>query len=114
MWGCAYRSLQTIFSWFRFQGYTNKKIPDHRSIQEALVALGDKQTSFIDSKKWIGSFEVHLCLDYFLDVSSKIMAINSGAELQNKGRELIRHFETQGTPVMIGKYNLFILNTVAE
>lgn len=76
--------------------------------------MGDKQTSFIDSKKWIGSFEVHLCLDYFLDVSSKIMAINSGAELQNKARELIRHFETQGTPVMIGTYNLFILNTVAE
>ncbi|CAB3986148.1 Hypothetical predicted protein [Paramuricea clavata] len=83
-------------------GYTDKTIPDHRSIQEALVALGDKQTSFIGSKKWIGSFEVNLCLDYFLDVSSKIMAVNSGAELQNRGRELIRHFETQGTPVMIG------------
>ena len=30
------------------------------------------------------------------------MAVNTGAELQNKGRELLRHFETQGTPVMIG------------
>ncbi|XP_028397469.1 ufm1-specific protease 2-like [Dendronephthya gigantea] len=101
-WGCAYRSLQTIFSWFRYQGYTDKTVPGHRSIQEALVALGDKQPSFIGSKKWIGSFEVHLCLDYFLDVSSKILAVNSGAELQNKGRELIHHFQTQGTPVMIG------------
>lgn len=36
------------------------------------------------------------------------MAVNCGAELQNKGRELIRHFETQGTPVMIGKTRLTI------
>lgn len=33
-WGCAYRSLQTIVSWFRHQGYTNKPIPSHREIQE--------------------------------------------------------------------------------
>jgi hypothetical protein len=30
------------------------------------------------------------------------MAVNTGAELQNKGRELLRHFQTQGTPIMIG------------
>ncbi|GIL51741.1 hypothetical protein Vafri_7664 [Volvox africanus] len=29
-WGCAYRSLQTICSWFRLQRYTSKPIPSHR------------------------------------------------------------------------------------
>ena len=33
-WGCAYRSLQTLVSWFRHQGYTTVPIPTHRQIQQ--------------------------------------------------------------------------------
>lgn len=33
-WGCAYRSLQTIVSWFRCQGYSGKPVPEHRDIQQ--------------------------------------------------------------------------------
>ena len=33
-WGCAYRSLQTLVSWFRLQGYTDKPIPSHHEIQK--------------------------------------------------------------------------------
>lgn len=29
-WGCAYRSLQTIMSWFRKQHYTSKPVLSHR------------------------------------------------------------------------------------
>jgi hypothetical protein len=29
-WGCAYRSLQTIISWFRLQHYTSVAVPTHR------------------------------------------------------------------------------------
>ena len=36
-WGCAYRSLQSIISWFKLQGFTAAKIPTHREIQECLV-----------------------------------------------------------------------------
>ena len=41
-WGCAYRSLQTLCSWFRFQGYTDGSVPAHREIQEVsfFLALG--------------------------------------------------------------------------
>ncbi|XP_035207916.1 ufm1-specific protease 2-like isoform X2 [Stegodyphus dumicola] len=101
-WGCAYRSLQTIISWFKFQGYTDKNIPTHTEIQQALVDIGDKLPSFVGSKKWIGSQEVSFCLDYLINVKSKIMCVSSGAELANKGRELFNHFQDQGTPVMIG------------
>jgi hypothetical protein len=31
------------------------------------------------------------------------MVVSTGAELATKGRELAMHFETQGTPIMIGK-----------
>ena len=31
-WGCAYRSLQTICSWYRLQQYTSKPSPSHRRV----------------------------------------------------------------------------------
>ncbi|XP_055694568.1 ufm1-specific protease 2 [Lutzomyia longipalpis] len=101
-WGCAYRSLQTIFSWFRHQGYTEKPIPSHYDIQEALVSVGDKNRAFLGSKQWIGSTEVSLCLEKFLNISSRIMFVQSGGDLAHKGAELAMHFESQGTPIMIG------------
>lgn len=104
-WGCAYRSLQTLCSWFRHQGYTCRAPPSHREIQQALVDIGDKPKELIGSKQWIGSFEVSLCLEHLLGVTSKIMYVNSGAEITSKGRELLQHFQSQGTPIMIGKWN---------
>lgn len=101
-WGCAYRSLQTLISWFRYQGYTDKPIPTHRDIQQCLVDSGDKPFSFLGSCQWIGSTEVGYVLDNMFNISSKFIFISSGAELINKGRELSMHFEVQGTPVMIG------------
>lgn len=101
-WGCAYRSLQTVISWFRLQGYTNTHIPTHREIQTYLVDIGDKPANFIGSRQWIGSMEVSMCLNHFCGVDSKIMHVNSGAELAQRASELAFHFETQGTPIMIG------------
>lgn len=101
-WGCAYRSLQTIISWFRFQGYTDVPVPSHREIQQVLVDIEDKPTSFVGSRQWIGSFEVGYCLDHLLNVQCRVMSVNSGVELASRGRELSMHFDGQGTPVMIG------------
>lgn len=33
-WGCAYRSLQTICSWFQQQGYVERCVPGHKDIQQ--------------------------------------------------------------------------------
>ncbi|XP_059608894.1 ufm1-specific protease 2 [Phlebotomus argentipes] len=101
-WGCAYRSLQTIFSWFKYQGYTEQPIPSHYDIQEALVSVGDKPRAFLGSSQWIGSTEVSLCLEKFLNISSRIMYVQSGKDLADKGAELAMHFESQGSPIMIG------------
>ncbi|XP_033632362.1 ufm1-specific protease 2-like [Asterias rubens] len=101
-WGCAYRSLQTLSSWFRHQGYTQTPVPTHREIQQALVDVGDKKSSFVGSKQWIGSFEVSTVLNQLFGVTCKLMYVSSGADMAEKGRELSIHFQTQGTPVMIG------------
>ncbi|XP_073035573.1 probable Ufm1-specific protease isoform X1 [Primulina eburnea] len=101
-WGCAYRSLQTIISWFRQQHYTSIDVPSHRQIQQSLVEIGDKDPSFIGSQEWIGAIELSFVLDKLLGVSCKVINVRSGAELPEKCRELALHFETQGTPIMIG------------
>ncbi|XP_031281120.1 probable Ufm1-specific protease, partial [Pistacia vera] len=101
-WGCAYRSLQTIISWFKLQHYTSIDVPSHREIQQSLVEIGDKDLSFIGSREWIGAIELSFVLDKLLGVSCKIINVRSGAELPEKCRELALHFETQGTPIMIG------------
>ncbi|CAG5135322.1 unnamed protein product, partial [Candidula unifasciata] len=101
-WGCAYRSLQTIVSWFKYQGYTDRSIPNHKEIQQALFEVGDKDQKFVGSRQWIGSFEVSYVLDHLLGVTSKFINVNAGSELSTVGQELSKHFQTQGTPVMIG------------
>ncbi|CAN0900887.1 Probable Ufm1-specific protease [Linum grandiflorum] len=101
-WGCAYRSLQTIISWFKLHHYTAIGVPSHREIQAALVEIGDKESHFVGSREWIGAIELSFVLDKLLGVSCKIMNLRSGGELPEKCRELALHFENQGTPVMIG------------
>lgn len=106
-WGCAYRSLQTLASWFVLQGYTEKQVPTFKDIQQCLIDIGDKPASFMNSKQWIGSTEVSFVLETLLNVTSKILYVSSGEEMASKGPELLYHFQKNGTPVMIGMGSLF-------
>lgn len=106
-WGCAYRSLQTLASWFRRQGYTEKEVPTFKDIQKCLVDIGDKPSNFNGSKQWIGSTEVNFVLNSLMNITSKILYVSAGEEMGSKGPELINHFRTQGTPVMIGNSRIF-------
>ncbi|DBA78226.1 TPA: hypothetical protein ACH3X2_008184 [Trebouxia sp. C0005] len=101
-WGCAYRSLQTIHSWFRHQHYTQQAVPPLRDIQQTLVDIGDKPQSFVGSREWIGAIELGYVLDERLGVIAKVITVASGAEMGTKSREIAQHFDSQGTPIMIG------------
>ncbi|CAH1716986.1 unnamed protein product [Aphis gossypii] len=101
-WGCAYRSLQTLYSWFKWQGWTNKPVPSIRDIQQILVDIGDKNKSFVGSSDWIGSMEVSFVLNAHLDVTCRIMSLRQGDTLNSVCLELSEHFDRHGTPVMIG------------
>ncbi|KAG2509890.1 hypothetical protein JM16_008581 [Phytophthora kernoviae] len=101
-WGCAYRSLQTLASWLFVQHYTQQKFLSHEHIQRALVQMGDKPSRFQGSTEWIGSLEVGYVLDELFGVTFRSLSVSSGDQLASIARELLDHFETQGTPVMMG------------
>ncbi|XP_066592304.1 ufm1-specific protease 2 isoform X2 [Prorops nasuta] len=101
-WGCAYRSLQTIVSWYRLQGYLSQSIPTHLEIQKCLVDIGDKSPNFEGSKQWIGSTEVGFVLESLFGINVKILYASSGDEVSSFAPDLAYHFQHHGTPVMIG------------
>ena len=103
-WGCAYRSLQTLISWFILNTSVGKniKMPTIPEIQTILVKLGDKDKKIIGSNEWIGAIEVNLILNELLGIDNQILYVSSGTELNSKGRELLYHFQHNGTPVMVG------------
>ncbi|KJH49218.1 peptidase family C78 [Dictyocaulus viviparus] len=101
-WGCAYRSLQSIWSWFNLNGFTDKPVPTHLEIQQCLVDIKDKKREFLGSRQWIGSTEIGYVLDHLLGIQSHYIVTNSGIEVLERARELAVHFEVVGTPVMIG------------
>ncbi|KAB0799426.1 hypothetical protein PPYR_07306 [Photinus pyralis] len=101
-WGCAYRSLQTLASWLLLQGYTDTEVPTFHDIQKCLVDIGDKPSSFVGSKQWIGSTEVNFVLNSLLNVTCKILYVSSGEDMASKGPELVYHFKHHGSPIMIG------------
>ena len=115
-WGCAYRSLQTLWSWFAENHFLDgggegkegegKKStpPSHLDVQRALVSLGDKPPSFAGSTQWIGALEIGFVLDALAGVSCKVVTVPNGEEMATSraAGALVHHFRTQGTPVMIG------------
>lgn len=104
-WGCAYRALQTITSWYKYQGYITIPIPSHEEIQTRLVTAGDKSPDFVGSSEWIGSVELQSVLNT-MNITSKILNIADGTAFGEHSRTLVEHFETQGTPIMAGSASL--------
>lgn len=101
-WGCAYRSLQTIFSWYLLNGHTRLPIPTIPEIQQTLVDIGDKPPAFLGSNEWIGSAEISYVLHRLLGVDCQFFDFSLGAQVVNNLPKLRAHFETSRTPVMIG------------
>lgn len=104
-WGCGYRTVQTIGSWFNnvSHGGKSRPPPSLPEIQQALVTVGDKSASFLGSKEWIGTCEAALVLDQLYDVPCRLMHARSGRkELEQAAQDLHLHFLTRGSPVMMG------------
>ncbi len=122
-WGCAYRTFQTLVSWYKHnhylssaasatsatttnttqQGHQVQVPPSHSTIQQALVDLKEKPYGFVGTSEWIGAIELGFVLDHLYNYQAKIIPVPSGSEIISvAARALARHFDTHGTPVMIG------------
>jgi hypothetical protein len=107
-WGCGYRTLQTMCSWVRHHysarssSLKSSPVPSIVQVQQALVEMGDKPESFMNSRQWIGWFDACLVLDHLYDTPCKILHIEKGSDTQRFLPELHQHFITVGTPVMMG------------
>ncbi|KEG15434.1 hypothetical protein DQ04_00071020 [Trypanosoma grayi] len=109
-WGCAYRSLQTILSWFQYEGLMDKPMPDLRAIQEILAVkdaekMGRKD--FVGSRDWIGSFEIMIVIQHYVPgIECTIRRMESGSDLDTDPmvqQLLVSHFrQKRACPVMIG------------
>ena len=64
--------------------------------------MGDKPSSFVGSREWIGSQEVSYVMSSLLDVDGKFIILDRGSDFLKHVRQLRNHFLLQGTPVMIG------------
>lgn len=47
------------------------------------------------SKEWIGAVELSYVLDELLGVTSKIISVSSGSEIESRAAELAAHFQQQ-------------------
>jgi len=105
-WGCGYRTLQTMISWCvhnrQTPAQTVKAVPSIRQIQEILVGMEDKPSTFLGSRDWIGSVEVALVIDSYCDVPVRLLHLTSGDQLESVFNELTAHFDKRKCCVMMG------------
>lgn len=67
------------------------------------MACDDNQKkSLIGSRQWIGAIELQNVLQYRYGIQARILHVPSGSDVGTRARDLAKHFQTQGTPVMIG------------
>ena len=86
-WGCAYRSLQSILSWFRLQGYTSLPNPTHYEIQKTLVDhCGQDAGQLLGKKMWLGSQDLSYYFDHQLGVTCRTKVANSGDDVPARPR----------------------------
>lgn len=86
------------------QGWSDKPVPTHLQIQQILVNIGDKQKDFVGSRRWIGSFEVSYVLDSLLGVTCRMLTVQKGDSISSLAYEVANHFQTHGSPIMIGNF----------
>ncbi len=77
-------------------------MPSLNEIQQVLVDIKDKPKNFVGSRKWIGSLEVSFVLDTLINVTCRVLNVQTGESLADYAHELANHFRKHGTPVMIG------------
>ncbi|KAK2196358.1 Peptidase C78 [Babesia duncani] len=102
-WGCCYRSLETVCSWYMLNYYTTRAVPTHWEIQALLKEKDPSHSSLeIGSNKWIGTVESGYFINWYLGFQTRTLYLNEIADFRNYNCILAEHFSKIKTPVIMG------------
>ena len=108
-WGCAYRSIQTLMSWFVNNHNIADSVLSIPVIQALLRRVDYAHADLVaGSKKWIGCIEAATVLREASDdrISARILHAGNVAELTALFNEAVKqHLLVSGSPVMVGAGN---------
>ncbi|VDL98422.1 unnamed protein product [Schistocephalus solidus] len=111
-WGCGYRTLQTLLSWFLLNISTSFEMPNLLDIQKILVNIGDKPPTFYQSTEWIGSVEASMVISTLTKVDCRIVNVPYGKFDNDHIQQIRSHFLSHGSPIMLGKGALSVTVSV--
>ncbi|SIO73684.1 Peptidase family C78 [Babesia microti strain RI] len=101
-WGCCYRSLQMVWSWYLLQNYTVAKVPNHWEIQRI---LNENDTTGrvikVGSDTWIGTVECSYIINWKLNMICKIYYLSDSSYLPDYSMVIKEHLLVQKTPIII-------------
>ncbi|UKJ89968.2 hypothetical protein MACJ_003225 [Theileria orientalis] len=102
-WGCCYRSIQLVCSWYLLRFCTPKLVPSHSVIQQVLKDndLSHKDLK-IGSSTWIGTVESGYFLNWYLGYTYKTLYLNDVSEFRNYNMVIADHLKNEGSPVIVG------------
>jgi hypothetical protein len=105
-WGCAYRAIQTLASWFSIRYNIVKDVPSVEMIQTILKHHDYAHSDIrIGSRTWIGCVEANTVFSVLSDdmITCRIMHANSqGALTELLIKEAYTHLHEIGSPIMVG------------
>ncbi|KAK1933532.1 protein of unknown function (DUF1671) protein family [Babesia divergens] len=102
-WGCCYRSIQMMASWYLLQYYTLKRVPTHEEIQKYLKERDPSHAELVvGSTTWIGTVEAGYFINWYLNYNSKSYYINDVNDMRNYNGVIANHFLNVGSPIIMG------------
>jgi len=119
-WGCAYRSLQMMLSYFHYNGYsvvespskatdaTQELVPNVIEVQKRLKEMNVMDTNFQPPcKQWIGSQEISWILSDRYDVDCRF--IRAHGDYEDAFTQIEEHLVGANTPVVACGANLALV-----
>jgi len=102
-WGCCYRTLQTVISWYQLQHLTNKPVPTIWEIQKLLKKHDTLRADLeVGSKTWIGTQEGSYAIMWYLGYATRSLHCSSVEDMSSHTSVFEDHFRRVGSPVMMG------------
>jgi len=100
-WGCAYRSLQMVMSWFVLNGFPKAFVPSIPEIQKILHDMKVMDSDFhVGCTQWIGSQEIGWVLSSQLGVQTRFDLEVNATNLQSNIGKIRSHLSIYHCPIV--------------